>query len=123
LYWKQRSKECELLSQGEVTDLFIILFELHLVLRSDGDDWKPMSFSELEDLGVRDGFNNFFEMYSKLFEMHGDLDNKMFMVIRWKKYYTHEEKVKVKRVRELAASCGMVSKEDQAKWKIEMEDW
>ena len=123
LYWKQRSKECELLGQGAVTELFKICFELNNVLEWDGELWVPMSFKSLDDLAVRDGFNNFFEMFMKLSELHGDLEGKEFMVIRWEKYYSPEEKAKIKSVRELAASFGMASKAVQEEWKIEMEDW
>lgn len=69
LYWKLRTKECEL------------LFVTHLK-HSIG----PLKFSEFtEELAVADGFNNLAEMQEAFREMYKHADDQEYIVLVWEK--------------------------------------
>jgi len=88
LYWKQRTKECEKLGEGEVTELAIVKVRKWGLLMK----WNPesMLYWEIEkhDLGKfveEEGFNSYDEYYRWLENHYGskNLENMEFMVIKW----------------------------------------
>ena len=88
LYWKQRTKKRERLGTGHVTKIFRIYFNTFFkeVWVEDyfGCGFCSMSETESRDLALRDGFDSFEQMFDYFKNVHGDLDNKVFMVIRWR---------------------------------------
>ena len=96
LYWKQRTKECRLLKEVELEDIFVIAFtgkENYIgIYEVDGTDIHFVRYAteeEVKEIVRRDGFKNFLEMYNwfakkyKSSEYSG-LFGMYFMVIRWK---------------------------------------
>lgn len=95
LYWKQRTKECELLRKEVCTEAFMIqmqFFEDWLdsgkpIWRVDRTllDMSSLTLTDwqVEELAKQDGFQNALEMMRWFSKKHGDLNNKKFQIIRW----------------------------------------
>jgi len=95
LYWKQRTKECELIRKEVCTESFLITMQFFEDWLDSGkpiwrvDQTSPngtiltlMDF-RVEELAQKDGFGNALEMMRWFNEKHGDLNGKTFQVIRW----------------------------------------
>ena len=93
LYWKQRTKECFKIADAEVTDIFRIKFYIDdsgtaeiLALKDNqiDDNYYPLSPIEIQEIVSRDGFINFWDLWDALVETYGAIENREFMVIRFK---------------------------------------
>jgi len=98
LYWKQRTKECEKLGEGEILELAIVkVRKWGLLMR-----WDPLSriyqIVEKHKLGKfvkEEGFDSYEDYYQWLEDRYGskNLEDMEFMTIKW--YLTgerHEER-------------------------------
>jgi len=95
LFWKLRTKECELIRKETCTETFLIQMQYYEVwLDSSKPIWRvdkilpnkgirTLLDFQVEELAQRDGFTNALEMVRWFKKKHGDLDNKTFQVIRW----------------------------------------
>ena len=92
LYWKQRTKECELLMRVGLWELFVIKFTYrkeHFAFYKIEDGRlvfdRYATPEEADEIVHRDGFNTHREMVRWFFERYGPKINDMpFMVVRWK---------------------------------------
>ena len=96
IYWKLRTKECQLLFLADLVDLFRIRFteekKVKVIIESYsfGDIEYLVSHiltdDELDDLVKHDGFNSVDEMFDWFYNKYGDsMYEKEFMVIRFKR--------------------------------------
>jgi len=97
IYWKQRTKECQLLFLADLVDLFRIRFTEEkkvkkIIENYSSGDIEYLVFShfltdnELDDLVKFDGFNSVDEMFDWFYNKYGDsMYEKEFMVIRFKR--------------------------------------
>lgn len=74
LYWKLRTKDCELL---------LIRHLKHTI--------GPITFSEFtEAMAIADGFNSLEEMQTAFREMYKDAETQDYIVLVWKKTFTQQ---------------------------------
>ncbi len=91
LYWKQRTKECELLMRVGLQELFIIKFTYRkenfaFYTYEDGAFHfdRYATPTESKEIITRDGFRNVRELFRWFFEHYGpEMNSTYFMVIRW----------------------------------------
>ena len=95
LYWKLRTKQCEIIRKATCTETFPIkmqFFEEWLdsgkpfwrvdKILPDGTISTLMDF-RVEELAQQDGFVNALEMMRLISKMYGNLSHRTFQVIRW----------------------------------------
>ena len=74
LYWKLRTKNCEL-----------------LLIRHLKHSIGPITFSEFtESMAVADGFNSLEEMQTAFREMYKDAETQEYIILVWKKTFTQQ---------------------------------
>lgn len=96
LYWKLRTKECELLRVEKCIEEFTVTMQFYEdwlnsgtpvwrvdVKHDEHSGLRVLIDSEVEDLARRDGFENAHEMMKWFANKHGNLNGKVFQVIRW----------------------------------------
>ena len=99
LYWKLRSKECELLKVAELDDIFVIRLyapvysdffyskgtTIGWIHRWDGERWVKLTPEEIREIVKLDGFSGFQDFYYFFKKTYGDnVYDMVFMVIRWR---------------------------------------
>lgn len=99
LYWKQRTKECELLGEAELESIDIIRFyapenlldfngrgyPTGTIFKWNGEQWVPVDEGDFFATIHRDGFETINDMYEWFRKKYKDkLRTMNFMRIRWK---------------------------------------
>jgi len=90
LYWKQRTKECFKIADAELTEIFKIKFvKKHLIFKKSETEYFNRLFYPLEPMDIheivtRDGFDEFQELWEALENTYGNIEDMIFMVIRFK---------------------------------------
>lgn len=91
LYWKQRTKKCQKIGESFLSNIFLLKFKDKNIglyyskinsLDLDKLTWYWLNPAEIADLIERDGLTpqEFYSFFKKTY----DIENTIFMVIRWK---------------------------------------